>query len=258
MPFPENRLAFCTLQVALTPAHVDPEKINKFKACHIHSFLGLVTPMGLGENHLCLSDKGSMLINTSGASSFICFLRTITIKEQLQALHNFLAVCQKGRKTWCSTPEIRDVFIKSEIFQVFLLSSSLIFTCLIVKSINQQEKEKRDAAPWHRCLLVPHVPAPRPTVHPSESGEPSDSSCALQPPLLLTQAVTFYLSLFVLQGLLRSWERRMKKLTLPSWGWSRGMRAATSCRSGEEVFPGAPPRSSQSGASSSAAPWLAL
>lgn len=56
---------------------------------------------------------------------------------------------------------------------------------LIVKSINQQEKG--DVAPWHRCLPVARVPVPQPTVHPSEGlGEPSDSSCALQPPLLLT------------------------------------------------------------------------
>lgn len=98
MHFPENRLAFCILQVALTPAHVDPEKINRFKACHIHSFLGLVTPMGLGENHLCLSDKGSTLINTFGGVFIHLFPQNYHNQRAAASSAQFLGSLPKKQK----------------------------------------------------------------------------------------------------------------------------------------------------------------
>ena len=98
MHFPENRLAFCILQVALTPAHVDPKKINRFKACHIHSFLGLVTPMGLGENHLCLSDKGSTLINTFGGVFIHLFPQNYHNQRAAASSAQFLGSLPKKQK----------------------------------------------------------------------------------------------------------------------------------------------------------------
>lgn len=98
MHFSEKRLAFCILQVALPAAHIDPEKISKFKACLIHSFLGLVTPMGLGENHLCLSDKGSMLINTLGGIFIHLFPQNYHNQRVAASSAQFLGSLPKRQK----------------------------------------------------------------------------------------------------------------------------------------------------------------